>query len=60
MIVGDGAEKESVLRADCLPNREKLFQRPLKWPAFGENADLYDKSKQITLASMRVGELLRQ
>ena len=33
VIVGDGAEKESVLRVDCLPSGEKLFQHPLKWPA---------------------------
>lgn len=33
VIVGDGAEKESVLRPDCLPSGEKLFQHPLKWPA---------------------------
>ena len=30
MIVGDGAEKESVLRPDCLPSGEKLFQHPHK------------------------------
>lgn len=33
VIVGDGAEKESVLRPACLPSGEKLFQHPLKWPA---------------------------
>lgn len=33
VIVGDGAERESVLRPDCLPSGEKLFQHPLKWPA---------------------------
>lgn len=33
VIVGDGAETESVLRPDCLPSGEKLFQHPLKWPA---------------------------
>lgn len=31
VIVGDGAEKESVLRPGCWPSGEKLFQRRLKW-----------------------------
>lgn len=30
VIVGDGAERESVLRLDCLPSGEKLCQHPLK------------------------------
>lgn len=30
VIVGDGAERESVLRPDCLPSGEKLCQHPLK------------------------------
>lgn len=37
VIVGAGAEKESVLRVDCLPSGEKLFQHPLKWPALEKN-----------------------
>lgn len=47
MIVGDGAEKESVLRPDCLPSGEKLFQHPLKWPALEKIlcAVLYDKGE---------------
>ncbi len=48
VIVGDGAEKESVLRPDCLPSGEKLFQHPLKRPALEKNLEprLYDKSEQ--------------
>lgn len=37
MIVGAGAEKESVLRVDCLPSGEKLLQHPLKWPVLEKN-----------------------
>lgn len=56
VIVGDGAEKESVLRPDCLPSGEKLFQHPLKWPALEKKTcgALYDKSEQECF-----GEVLR-
>lgn len=51
MIVGAGAEKESVLRVDCLPSGEKLFQHPLKWPVLEKKscAVLRDKSGQNNL-----------
>lgn len=60
VIVGDGAEKESVLRPDCLPSGEKLFQHPQKLEEKKSCAVLYDKSEHKFLWRwLKMGERLR-
>lgn len=61
VIVGDGAERESVLRPDCLPSGEKLCQHPLKWPASEQILCRVEaiRASRNSLAVIKVTELLR-
>lgn len=48
MIVGDGAERASVLRPHCLPSGGRRRQRPLKWPSHRKpQYDKDDKDERI-------------